>query len=580
MCSTHIAPSTIERLLSKATAAVEKRTLDVRRIRYRYVCGEVHCKQFERVEEDLTKTLSKLFQDQIRSVRKELRQLKSQSAESLAELVFRPSDWDEELVNRALPVLAHAMSEAILSQIMLLEGAKSTASEWLDSQGLDVPPGMLTDVPDWAVPLLKEFLAESFEQPYWKRINETTRDDIERFLDDGLREGWSVNRMASEISSAFPDEYSMARGRLVARTESGHALNGARSMATNQLKEELGEAGQFIKREWVSVLGNTTRDAHAALDGTFEDEEGMFTLAGSRCRWPGDITLPVSQRANCQCTVISNFDAPTEEEPIEEIAKPEPEPSGFPPHNPRGKDTEQRFKKPDGSWTEERQQLHDRIVEEWLKDGVPQKNPTAMMTGGGPASGKSVALQRIKTPPHMIVIDSDEIKKKLPEYMKGLKDKNPEAAAFVHEESSYLSKRITSEASKRKYNLLLDGTGNGSIKSMEKKVKRMREGGHRVVAHYVTVDTDTAVQRNEVRAARTGRLVPEAFIRGSHQKVSEIVPQALQQGLYDEFALWDTSSSETVKVASAKGKKLKVHDDNAWEAFKAKAELSVIGGDV
>jgi hypothetical protein len=54
-----------------------------------------------------------------------------------------------------------------------------------------------------------------------------------------------------------------------------------------------------MKRAWLSVLGNTTRDTHAALDGVPEDSEGLWNLGGVDIPWPSHVSLPPDERINC-----------------------------------------------------------------------------------------------------------------------------------------------------------------------------------------------------------------------------------------------------------------------------------------
>lgn len=242
------------------------------------------------------------------------------------------------------------------------------------------------------------------------------------------------------------------------------------------------------------------------------------------------------------------------------------------PHNPDGKDTEQKFKRPDGTWTPERQVLHDKIIAHFLAGATPVKNPVATMMGGGPASGKSSAIDagHVKIPKNHVAIDADEIKKHIPEYNKGVAAKDLSAASFAHEESSYLSKRILQEASKKSLNVMLDGTGDSGIDSLKKKVDIMRANGAKVVANYVTVDTKEALRRNAERAKETGRMPPESMVREVHATVSRVVPEAIKRGLFDEFKLVDTNTGSPVVVATAVGKGLTIHNQALWDRFLAK----------
>ena len=202
--------------------------------------------------------------------------------------------------------------------------SKSTATDLLsgldDSGGLldmavlstpygPVDMGFLFEYPDWMKQAISEFLAETFSQPYWDELNKTTLGDIETYLQEGIRDGWSIEKMANEMVPQLLEtgRYAKIRGRNIARTEAGHALNGARSMGIDSVIEELQGTGLDIQKLWHSVLGTTTRDTHRAIHGVPADQDGMWTLAGVRCRWPGDVVLPASERCNCQCTIESAF---------------------------------------------------------------------------------------------------------------------------------------------------------------------------------------------------------------------------------------------------------------------------------
>ncbi len=244
------------------------------------------------------------------------------------------------------------------------------------------------------------------------------------------------------------------------------------------------------------------------------------------------------------------------------------------PANPAGKDTMERFRNPDGSWTKERQAMHDEIVESFFRGKTPVDKPTSYMMGGGPASGKSTMVRAgaVSIPENTVKVDADEIKGMIPEYKSMVGKKNAGAASFAHEESSYLSKRIADRAAREGYNVLLDGTGDSSVESLAKKAANMRARGQPVEAYYATCPTDVAVARNVERAKKTGRLPPESMLRATHASVSRIIPEAIKRGLFDKLEVWDTDSKPPKKLASAKGTELTVHDNKGWERFLAKAD--------
>lgn len=236
-----------------------------------------------------------------------------------------------------------------------------------------------------------------------------------------------------------------------------------------------------------------------------------------------------------------------------------------------GNDSVAKHMRPDGTWDPARQKLHDQIVSDALAGHHSQASPVATFLGGGTASGKSTALASAAHK-DQVVIDSDAIKGLLPDYQQKVKAGDPSAAAYAHEESSYLAKRIQAAAIARKLNYLLDGTGDASYAKMAAKIKAARDGGHRVDAKYVTAATEEAVRRAEARAKETGRMVPESVIRSIHAGVSEVFPKLVESGLLDSAELWDTNGAKPLLVGSMPhGGKWTVKDQAAWDAFKAKA---------
>lgn len=232
---------------------------------------------------------------------------------------------------------------------------------------------------------------------------------------------------------------------------------------------------------------------------------------------------------------------------------------------------------PDGKVDPERAALHEKIIAQ-MTEGVPPAAPgerVSYMMGGGPAAGKSSIMNDpalgIPGEGEAVFVDPDSVKQELPEYQQMTAAGDKGAAAYVHEESSMVSKQVMAAAVSNNQSVVLDGTGDSSYQKLESKVEKLREGGGTVVAHYVTCDPDTAVARVQDRAEKTGRLVPESVVRGTHASVAEVLPQAMEKGLFDEVTLWDTNTPQPTKIAEAKGTEITIHDQAAWEKFKGYA---------
>lgn len=229
----------------------------------------------------------------------------------------------------------------------------------------------------------------------------------------------------------------------------------------------------------------------------------------------------------------------------------------------------------DGSpiFTPERQALHQQIVDELLAGVQPSDNPTFYMLGGGPAAGKSTMLKddRVDVPGEgeAVTIDSDAIKGKLPEYQQMIADDDPDAANFAHEESSYLAKLVMATAFDQNLPTMLDGTGDSSAKSVQKKIDAARAAGYRVQGMYATVPTEVAMARAIGRGRTEGRVVPPSVIEGTHASISGIFGDLTD--MFDDIMLFENGNGPNL-IAEAHGPgTAQIHDQGQYDEFLAKA---------
>lgn len=321
--------------VESATAAILAKQRTLRRHFYREAVKAIHLGSVNATERDLQNALIPVIRGHVEEMVRKLGGAKSTKSISPTKLVRRITDtekWRDDLVNACLPVLAIRMAEAARNQLTQLGSrrrrmrrkkiesnpTKSTATEWLERNpdnlerleelldGMGLPVSILTELPTSMKRKIVQLLQESFRQDYWQDIAETTAGDAERILEEGLQEGYSIRRMADEMMDQLGgDRYAMYRATNIARTESGNALNGARKGVVDQLAEDVPEAK--IRAEWLSVLGTTTRPAHADLDGVPADENGLWDLNGVKIPWPGHFSLPGGDRCQCQCSIVTAF---------------------------------------------------------------------------------------------------------------------------------------------------------------------------------------------------------------------------------------------------------------------------------
>lgn len=228
-----------------------------------------------------------------------------------------------------------------------------------------------------------------------------------------------------------------------------------------------------------------------------------------------------------------------------------------------------------GVWDPERQQLHDNIVRKFIDEADLGDPPEFQMMGGGPASGKSTMLEAPDSPVlrgrKAVQIDTDEIKKLLPEYDDMVKAGNKEAAAFSHQESSYISKRILSEVDELR-SVVLDGTGDGGWEAVAKKVRQARARKQKVTANYATNDVELASKLSYERGLKTGRSVPDGVLRNIHADVTDTFFDSLEKGLFDDAFLMDTNIHHVPRsILSFTDDGFVIHDEALLKDFLAKS---------
>lgn len=236
---------------------------------------------------------------------------------------------------------------------------------------------------------------------------------------------------------------------------------------------------------------------------------------------------------------------------------------------------------PDGKFTEERQAIHDGYTKKKLNGLIPQPQGERVCTilGGGPASGKSFLSKKRQAElpkKSSCIIDPDDAKEAIPGYAERA-EQSPEAASWAHEESSAMSKAYFEDALDAGVNPIYDGTGDGSEKSLMKKINQARAKGQRVEGAYMTIDIDEAIKRNEQRyrdgqrdyehakkmgwktidgkpdgkPARPPRYVKPEDVRKIHSSVTDCAVACAPE--FDHFELWDNSGAQGEEHVIATG---------------------------
>lgn len=235
--------------------------------------------------------------------------------------------------------------------------------------------------------------------------------------------------------------------------------------------------------------------------------------------------------------------------------------------------------------SKEREAEHDRLVNAIVAGVQPRADGQKIkyFIGGGTASGKSTVTKRMpeypkvrelkdtdtKPPGEAVLIDPDGIKTSLPEW-----DSYDEKgrAAYMHEESSMLSKIADREAMKRGLEVVLDGTGDNSPEKMTGKVlDAENKYGYTSRGLYMTVPAGEAIVRSIERGMETGRHVPLLSLTKIHRNVTTTSVGMDRE--YDHYDLYDTDvpfGRPAIPIIQDH----KVVDQARYDAYKAKAAVT------
>jgi len=134
-----------------------------------------------------------------------------------------------------------------------------------------------------------------------KDNNQASLTKVYKVLKNGLINGTSYAKQAKAIKSEFgKNAYNAIR---VARTEG----NRNASAGAYENTQDLIKQGIKTRRQWIATLDDRTRDTHQALDGKFEDKDGLFWIGSDSARYPGDFAN-AGENISCRCAVIDIID--------------------------------------------------------------------------------------------------------------------------------------------------------------------------------------------------------------------------------------------------------------------------------
>ena len=214
-----------------------------------------------------------------------------------------------------------------------------------------------------------------------------------------------------------------------------------------------------------------------------------------------------------------------------------------------------------------RKLMHRALINSTLRGGTPP--PTVTILGGGGGSGKTTVADALGLKrEHESTINADDIKEKIPEYKTLVAIGDHTAAAFVHEESSKITKEAQAESRRRGIGVTLDQVGSDPVKLSAQIDSYVAAGYKDIRAVYIAVDTNVAVERAMTRGARTGRVVPKPVLEAAHREVSLNFERIASNPKIGEIQLIDNNGDKPFLIAKGGGgKPLEILNQEAYTRF-------------
>ena len=188
-----------------------------------------------------------------------------------------------------------------------------------------------------------------------------------------------------------------------------------------------------------------------------------------------------------------------------------------------------RIRNNNTEYTLGRELLHNSILSKLFKDAKEAKAPAFVLSGGLPGSGKSSIIKR-KSFVNFVKIDSDEIKKQLPEY-KGWN------AGLLQTEADDIIDRAIILARDRRLNVLFDVTLKNANKYRE-VLGEMKQRGYKTGMIFAKLSPEKTMGRALERFRDDGRFVDPRYI-AQHDHLNEQAFDDLKK-LVDFYEKFDT----------------------------------------
>lgn len=207
----------------------------------------------------------------------------------------------------------------------------------------------------------------------------------------------------------------------------------------------------------------------------------------------------------------------------------------------------------------ERRELEKQLIKDYYEKSEYAKEKQAYLILGLPAAGKSSLADPLSLQKQALIVDSDEFKKRLPEFENGA------GANYVHEESSDMADMLMDKATEKGVNIVYPVVGK-TASSLQEKIDKLKEAGYDIHLAYVDLPVGKALERATNRYILEGRLVGLAYIESIGDRPIVNFHDFKNKAEITDYALYDND------VAFGESPILKEGTDYLSEAKKSQGK--------
>jgi len=264
-------------------------------------------------------------------------------------------------------------------------------------------------------------------------------------------------------------------------------------------------------------------------------------------------------------------------------------------------DTDKRYHQPGakkGVYTPERAAVHETWLAKIFGYSVPVKpgeTKTAVIMGGGGASGKGTVLGRILEQMFVysvfggngyVHVDPDAIKGMSDEYKAASKAGDYRAASWNHEESSDIGNRAIDMATNttvdpgtkevtvtgdQQRNIVIDKVMDDEVKGMA-LIARLKKAGYEVHLVGVTVEPETALFRALGRYFSTGRLPLPFRVLPAHGGFNRVWAKYAKNT--KSAKIFDNDGAEPILIAGANDGALEIYNKLLYNRVEQRGKVN------